>query len=214
MNKKKTLSTKKQVILAYPNGIDKLEIGSGENPETGYVHVDIQASDKVDILADARKLPLPDNFVKKEIRAVHIMEHFCHPEFSSAQMRKDIGTTVEVLEEMYRVLAPGGKFFMVTPDFEKITKSAAGHKVSFDRLQQWSVGGHLNMFDVHHWLWTHADANKWFTEIGFVSLADCNPIRKKQIIWDLNWQDPHEGDNSTWFKTEWYHWLFFEGIKP
>jgi len=211
---KKIPATKPQVLKKYPNGIEKLEIGSGDNPEVGYVHVDIQASDKVDILADVRKLPLPDNFVKKEIRAVHIMEHFCHPEFSSAQMRKDIGTTVEILQEAYRVLSPGGKFYMVTPDFEKIVQSASQRRVSFERLQQWSVGGHLNIFDVHHWLWTHEDATRWFNEVGFINLLDSNPIQGTRTIWKLNWSDPRRSNNPDWYKTEWYHWLFFEGTKP
>ncbi|MDA1079992.1 MAG: hypothetical protein O2840_04880 [bacterium] len=214
MKKKSIPATKKQVLAKYPDGIERLEIGSGDNPEPGYVHADIQASPKVDILADARKLPLPDNFVKDEIRAVHIMEHFCHPELSSAQMRNDIGTTLEVLKEMYRVLAPGGKFFMVTPDYEKITTSAAKRRVSFDRLQSWTVGGHLNMFDVHHWLWTHDDAEKWFSLAGFIELQDVNPIRARSKIWNLNWTDPKLGQNDRWFETEWYHWLFFEGVKP
>lgn len=204
----------RKILRLFPDGIDKLELGSGENPEPGYVHVDIQASEKVDVLADVRKLPLPDNFVKMEVRAVHIMEHFCHPKFSSAQMRKDIGTTTEVLQEAYRVLAPGGKFFMVTPDFEKIMQSASQHKVRFDRLQQWSVGGHLNMFDVHHWLWTHEDAKNWFTEVGFINLQDVNPVQGLRETLRLNWQDPLKENNPLWFKTEWYHWLFFEGTKP
>jgi len=211
---KKFITTKTQVLKAFPNGIEKFEIGSGTNPEPGYVPSDIQPSPEVSILADTRKLPLPDNFVREEVRAVHIMEHFCHPEFSSEQMRRNIGTTTEVLSEIYRVLSPGGRFFMVTPDYEKICISAANKKVSFDRLQRWTVGGHLNNFDVHHWLWTHADARNWFGEVGFVDLEDCNPVNGWKNQRKLDWQDPLTKPNQNWFKTEWHHWLFFTGTKP
>lgn len=202
------------VKKAYPQGIDKLEIGSGDNPESGYVHLDIQPSTDLDILSDVRKMPIPDNFVTGEIRAVHIMEHFCHPQFASKKMQKSIGTTLEVLTEAYRILAPGGQFYMVTPDYEKITQSAAKKRIPFDWLQRWTVGGHLNMFDVHHWLWTKHDAEVWFAKVGFVKLHDCNPIPEWRALLGLNWQAPELGSNPDWYKTEWYHWLFFRGTKP
>lgn len=208
------IATKDAVKRAFPRGIEKLEFGAGNNPEDGYIHMDIQKTKHLEILSDVRKTPIPANFVKTEIRAVHIMEHFCHPEFASDSMKKSIGTTVEVLEEAYRILAPGGSFFMVTPDYAKICQSAAEERIPFDWLQRWSVGGHLNMFDVHHWLWTKKDAEKWFAKVGFVQLQDCNPIQGWFAERSLNWTAPELGANPDWYKTEWYHWLFFKGVKP
>lgn len=207
----KTVAKVKQY---FPNGIDKLELGSGENPETGYVHVDIQQSPDLEILADVKNLPIPDNFVTEEIRAVHIMEHFCHPEYASKEMRKSIGTTVDILKEAYRTLAPGGVLKIVTPDFQKITESAAKRRVSRYWLQRWTVGGHLNEFDVHHWLWTHEDAKTWLTEVGFVDVKDWNPSNNiiRRLL--LNWDDPRFQPNKDWFRTEWYHWLFISARKP
>lgn len=213
MKKQSPIHTITQVKKKYPRGIDRLEIGSGEHPEPGFVHVDIQQCKDVDILADVRKLPIPDNFVTAEIRAVHIMEHFCHPEYSSKQMRDEIGSTVEVLKECYRVLAPGAKITIVTPDFEKITDSAVKKRVSYYWLQRWTVGGHLNMFDVHHWLWTRADAAKWFKEVGYTDVEDWNPVKGLMQKVMLNWDDPRSNNNTEWFKTEWYHWLFISAKK-
>lgn len=210
----KPVKTRSSVLKKYPHGIDKLEIGSGEHPEAGYVHLDIQATADLDILADVRKMPIPDNFVTTEIRAVHIMEHFCHPTFSSKKMQKTIGTTLEVLEEVYRVLEPGGRFIMVTPDFEKIAQSTSSQRIPLAWLQRWSVGGHLNEFDVHHWLWTKEDATEWFSQVGFINLRDWNPVNGWEAKLTLDWAPPEIKDNPNWYRTEWYHWLFFEGTKP
>lgn len=207
-------TTRDQIKKAFPKGIDKLEIGSGDNPETGYIHLDIQPGLKdLDILADVRKTPIPSNFVSDHIRAVHIMEHFCHPQYSSKKMQKQWGTTIEVVKEMYRILKPGGKFLIVTPDFEKITTSATKQRVSNYWLQRWTVGGHENNYDVHHWLWTHEDAEKWFTEAGFKNLRDWNPVQGWREVWKLKWNTSDHSGNPEWHKIEWYHWLFFEGTK-
>lgn len=76
------------------------------------------------------------------------------------------------------------------------------------------MGGHLNMFDVHHWLWTKQDAQQWFSKVGFIELEECNPIQGWRTVHSLNWTDPQQGNNPTWYRTEWYHWLFFRGTKP
>ncbi|MEX0895718.1 MAG: hypothetical protein WDZ94_02145 [Patescibacteria group bacterium] len=208
------LKTKQAVKKHFPNGIKKLEIGSGDFPEPDYVHLDVQPSPDLEILGDVRQMPVPDNFVSEDVRAVHIMEHFCHPDYSSQAMRTEIGTTLAILEEVYRVLKPGGRFVMVTPDFEKITASAAKRKVPAHWLQRWSVGGHRNEYDVHHWLWTKQDARQWFEEVGFVECTDWNPVQGWRQLISLDWTAPEIDENPDWFKIEWYHWLFYEGKKP
>jgi predicted SAM-dependent methyltransferase len=210
----KIYKTINEIVKAYPNGIERLEIGSGSNPEPGYVHLDIQADlPDLDILSDVRNMPLPDNFVSGEIRAVHIMEHFCHPEFGGDELAKQYGTTLDVIKEVYRVLKPGGKFKIVTPDLEKIGVSIAKNRIPMDWLQRWCVGGHNDEYDVHHWLWTKSDAEKWFAQVGFIDLNDWNPYRglKKYL---LNWTTNDKQGNMEWHRIEWYHWLFFEGVKP
>jgi predicted SAM-dependent methyltransferase len=208
------LKTREQVKKHFPHGIEKLEIGSGSNPEPGYVHLDIQSGlPHLDILSDVRKTPLPSNFVSDHIRAVHIMEHFCHPEDSSPSMRKQWGTTYEVVKEMYRILKPGGKFLIVTPDYDKITASNFWGRVDKYWLQRWTVGGHRDNYDVHHWLWTHEDALKWFTQAGFKNVQDCNPVQGWKARMKLKWRTPAVSGNMEWHKIEWYHWLFIEGTK-
>ena len=72
----------------------------------------------------------------------------------------------------------------------------------------------LNEYDVHHWLWNHRDAEEWFTAAGFVETRDWNPIQGWKAQYQLNWTPPELGENPNWYRTEWYHWLFFEGRKP
>lgn len=216
MKKKQNIvyKTVAQIKKAYPNGIDYLEIGSGNNPEKGYVHLDIQKGlPDLDILSDVRKTLIPNNFVSTEIRAVHIMEHFCHPKYAGKELIKKYGTTLDVVKEAYRILKPGGKFKIVTPDFEKIGQSVAKKRVPMDWLHRWSVGGHNNEYDVHHWLWSKQNAIDWFSEAGFKDLNDWNPIQGRKAIWNLKWNTPDNSGNMEWHKIEWYHWLFFEGTK-
>jgi len=208
------LKTRSQIHRVFPNGIDKLEIGSGNNPESGYIHLDILPHLRgLDIQSDVRKTPIPNDYVSKEIRAVHIMEHFCHPKYSGEPMRKKYGTTLEVLKEMYRILKPGGEFYMVTPDFEKICASSADKRVRNYWLQRWAVGGHENEYDTHHWLWTFEDAQKWFKKAGFKDCRNCNPTKSLFGIPLLNWWTKDIQGNMSWHRIEWYHWLFVRGRK-
>ena len=200
--KTKILSKRSEVRKAFPKGIENLEIGSGSNPEHGYIHLDIQDNlPDLDILSDVRKMPIPDNFVSGHVRAVHIMEHFCHPKYAGKDLIKRYGTTTEVLKEVYRVLKPGGKFLIVTPDLRKIAKSTGDKKIDDYWTQRWFVGGHNDEYDVHHWLWTKEDAHRWFAEAGFKDLKEWNPIKTRMDLWKTKWSKNSKG-NKDWHKVE------------
>ncbi len=84
----------------YPLGRWNLFIGSGKRHAPGYVNLDLFPDAGVDVLADAECLPFPSGtFQRVECDAV--LEHVRHPE--------------KVIDEIARVLAPGGYAHLVTP---------------------------------------------------------------------------------------------------
>jgi teichuronic acid biosynthesis glycosyltransferase TuaG len=84
----------------------KLHLACGHDYQPDYINVDFYPVEGVVIDAqfDVAELPYEDNSVD-EIRAFHIIEHF------------DWYQGQKVLEEWYRVLKPGGRLWLETPDF-------------------------------------------------------------------------------------------------
>ncbi len=84
----------------------KLNLGSGNRPVEGHINIDSQERVKPDMVLDITKgLPFESDSVD-EIRAFDFLEHL-HPD-------KVIG----VIEDIWRVLKPGGVFESFTPDAE------------------------------------------------------------------------------------------------
>jgi predicted SAM-dependent methyltransferase len=82
----------------------KLNLGSGQAKLEGYVNIDNRAEMDPDVVCDVIEgLPYPDNSVEI-VRAWDFLEHI------------PLGKTVQVIEEIYRVLVPGGVFDSHTPD--------------------------------------------------------------------------------------------------
>ena len=71
----------------------RLNLGSGNRPLPGFVNVDARQLPTVDVVADVRSLPF-ENGAAAEVEASSLLEHFRNP--------------YEVLDEIYRVLAPAG----------------------------------------------------------------------------------------------------------
>jgi ubiquinone/menaquinone biosynthesis C-methylase UbiE len=71
----------------------RLNLGSGNRPLPGFVNVDARQLPTVDVVADVRSLPF-ENGAATEVEASSLLEHFRNP--------------YDVLDEIYRVLAPAG----------------------------------------------------------------------------------------------------------
>jgi len=117
----------------------KLHLACGHDYTEGYINVDLYAPEdaKCDVRFDVIKLPYPDNSVD-EIKAFHIIEHFHFFEIE------------QVLKEWYRVLKPGGRLWLETPDFLETCRSfVEGSPVM--PLEEWRVllYGH---FFAHPWV--------------------------------------------------------------
>lgn len=81
----------------------KLNLGSGPSKMEGFLSVDSIPFPGVDVVTDlTKKFPWGDNSVE-EIHASHVVEHF------------DAMERIHFVNEVYRVLVPGGKATFITP---------------------------------------------------------------------------------------------------
>lgn len=81
-----------------------LHIGCGKNKRPGAVGVDVRAFDGVDVVHDLNRTPYPfnDNEFSRVV-AEHVLEH--------------LDDLVIVIEEIYRLLKPGGILEITCPHF-------------------------------------------------------------------------------------------------
>ena len=81
----------------------KLDIGCGKNKRSGFIGVDIKDFDGVDQIFDLRKKwPWKDGTVE-EVHCSHFLEHLTASE------------RIHFVNELYRILIPGGKATVITP---------------------------------------------------------------------------------------------------
>ena len=92
-------------ILSENSGI-RLDIGCGRNVQPGFVGIDMLDEPEVDIVWDLEDIPwpLPDESVLVAI-ASHVIEH----------INPVKGGFLKFMDEVWRVLKPGGEFAIVTP---------------------------------------------------------------------------------------------------
>jgi len=91
----------------------KIEVGSGGNPQPGYVHVDVdETMPHLEAVCKMGKeaLPFPENCAI-ELLSNHSIEHcsWLDVEF--------------VVRDWFRVLQPGGRVFLRTPDLDFICRT-------------------------------------------------------------------------------------------
>jgi predicted SAM-dependent methyltransferase len=107
-NGRRSLSLQLQVNqMAQGGGVLKLQLGCGANILAGWLNTDSMPSPSVDYLDFTKRFPFGDN-IFAAIFCEHTIEHI--PK-SQAQA---------TINEVYRVLRPGGGFRVVTPSLEML----------------------------------------------------------------------------------------------
>jgi predicted SAM-dependent methyltransferase len=98
----------------------RLNWGCGHHPEPGWINSDLKDGPGIDITCDIRDgLPLPDDGLDY-IASVHALPMIPYPDL------------VPVLQELRRVLRPGGVLRLVLPDLDKGIKAyLAGDRTHF-----------------------------------------------------------------------------------
>jgi predicted SAM-dependent methyltransferase len=128
----------------------KLLLGEPQKKE-GYTTVDIFGSP--DLVHDLDK---PLSFLDDEsvdvIEGYHLLEHLKRPDIP--------------VKDWYRVLRPGGKVIMETPDaLECMKKIIAGENVELMKKYLWGNQDRVGQY--HYWGWDKEELTQVFDEAGF-----------------------------------------------
>lgn len=108
----------------------KLNLGCNRRKLDGYINVDIMQEVNPDLVCDVSKgLPFPDSSVD-EVRAFDFLEHIA------------LGKTIFVVEEIWRVLKPGGVFEHFTPSTDGRGAFQDPTHVSFWNINSWLYYSH------------------------------------------------------------------------
>lgn len=103
----------------------RLNLGSGYRYIEGWTNIDNRECTKPDVVLDVLNGLLYEDNTVSEIRAFDFLEHI------------PLGRTVEVIEEIYRVLKPGGKFESFTPSTDSRAAFQDPTHVSFWNKNSW-----------------------------------------------------------------------------
>lgn len=87
--------------------VPKLQIGAGTQDKSGWLNTDIEPRDGQAFLDASERFPLPDRSFRY-VFSEHVIEH----------LKYDQGVTM--MKESFRVLAPGGRVRLATPDLRKV----------------------------------------------------------------------------------------------
>lgn len=92
-------------LLKDNSGI-RLDVGCGDNKQPGFVGIDYRKLPSVDIVHDLERFPwpLPDESVLVAVSS-HVVEH----------INPHGGTFIKFMDEVWRILKPGGEFAIATP---------------------------------------------------------------------------------------------------
>ena len=119
--------------------IKKLDLGSGYRKREGFISIDNRNETNPDILLDATEgLPFKTSSIDY-IRAVDFLEHI------------PIGKVVPLIEEIWRVLVPGGNFFSMTPSTSGYGAFQDPFHVSFWNNNSWlyyTVDVYRNLYSI------------------------------------------------------------------
>jgi SAM-dependent methyltransferase len=140
----------------------KLHLGCGDNIIPGWLNADA-FSEKADVRFDAKHIPYQDNQFD-ELYASHLIEHFHYQE------------SFDVLREWCRVLKPGGKLKLETPDFIELCKEFVAGDVSW----RWHLYGHFFSTPwvpghTHLFLYTEEHLAWALRECGFTNIQRIEP---------------------------------------
>lgn len=176
----------------------RLNWGCGAHVAEGWINSDVKADTGVDLVADIREgLPLDTGSIDYAV-SIHALPEFSYPEL------------VPVLEELRRVLAPGGTLRLALPDLQRgIEAYLAGDgdyfKVPADEVS--SLGGRFIVqmlwYGYSRSLFSADFALELLEKAGFVDVRECKFRQTASGIEEIVELDNREDES-----------LFVEGRAP
>lgn len=145
----------------------KLNLGCGKRVLEGFFNIDIQTNPEakrpLDLQADVRKVPLPDECAS-EVHAYHVIEHFHRWE------------TDAVLAEWKRLIRPGGRLVLELPDLEKACRNLLAGDT--EQMSYWGIYGdpsHRDRYMCHPWGFTQKSMRALLEAGGFTNIRFLPP---------------------------------------
>lgn len=130
----------------------KIEIGSGANPQKGYVHHDIRKLPEIDIICDARNFPVEEHNKYDEVYASNILEHF---------NRFDVKS---VLAHWTGLAKIGGQIKIIVPDIGEIMRQYVEGHIDHEFMVYLVYGGQDYEYNRHYYGFDVESLNKLFVE--------------------------------------------------
>jgi ubiquinone/menaquinone biosynthesis C-methylase UbiE len=109
-------------------GITRVNLGAGSDIRQGWVNVDIEEGEGIDVVSDVSVLPFDDNSVGK-IYAADVLEHIMYAKVPAT------------LKEWYRVLAPKGTITIKVPSLSTIATNYVKHTIDTKEFVRLIYGG-------------------------------------------------------------------------
>ena len=135
----------------------KLNLGCGGPPSQmpGYINCDHMDFDGVELLLDLEDpLPFKTNSIE-EIVCNQTLEHLIY-EYAIA-----------ALDQMYRVLQPGGKLILSVPDWHSVLLRLSSYHYTTRQTLKMVFGEPIGQ---HRYGWTEQELNMVLDDVGFVNV--------------------------------------------
>lgn len=136
-----SLATRRRVIAEYlrTHRVCMLQIGAGMNVLSGWLNADLEPLRPGVIYMDAAaRFPLPDRSIDY-LFSEHLIEHLSYE------------GGLHLLRESFRVLKPGGKIRVVTPDLEfYLSLFTASRSEMQERYLRWATRAYLPQVEINH----------------------------------------------------------------
>lgn len=141
----------------------KLHIGCGKKKLQGFIHVDVEKHDHIDVVCDIRSL---DKYFEPEsideVYACHVIEHVS---------RHDICL---LFSNLFNILKPGGILRMAVPDIGKAIELYNKGMPLYPNLYGLFWGGQRTQFDYHAIGFDFETLNIMLRNAGFVEVVRYN----------------------------------------